>query len=524
MQKKKIVAAVLSAAMITGMVTGCNGDNTTTSSAPETTTTVTGNPDAELESSVDWNDMANSGGEVDEADEAGTGELYEPGKKAGAVKALCYYDLAQTQPELAELLATRFGGTIETVSSQSGSLYFEKLATLVASDDSPDIVRYDWMAYPWGVSQNLFTPLDGWLDMDDPFWSDEKSVIESFAYAGKHYYFPTAVQTNFAMIYNTNNIELAGLEDPYELYMKGEWTWDTFERLATEWANRDEENIGFTGGSWSSMMFINTTGTKVIDMTGTDIVNNMKNENVQRTMDWIAKMKNDGLIGDGFIDPGLAFVDGKLLFLGMGLTWGFESAQQSLFKNDLPGEIVALPFPRDPQADKYYISADSYGFMVPAGAKNVQGGVQWILCGRIHETDPEIIQATQEELMYDGPNYFPKCAGCKYDFVESGEHRTLDSCPECNEPRKAKFKPVYSQEQIDINESMRDPEKFGLIFDSTVGFSSDFSDLFVGAEETIFDGPLYYGTSYTQLRDSKFGAVESYLEPIRQVIRQAASE
>lgn len=522
MQKRRIIAAILSAAMVTGMVSGCNGGDATTGSTSETTTTVTGDPNAELESSVDWEDMANSGGEVDEADEAGTGPLYEAGKKAGVVKALCYYDLAQTQPDLAELLATRFGGTIETQSSVSGSAYFEKLATLIASDDSPDIVRYDWMAYPWGVTQNLFTPLDDWLDMDDPFWSDEKSVIESFSYGGKHYYYPSAVQTNFAIIYNTNNIELAGLDDPYELYMKGDWTWDSFQRLMTEWANRDGENIGFTGGSWSSMMFINTTGTKLIDMTGTDIVNNMKNENVQRTMDWIAQMKKDGLIGDGFIDPGQAFVDGKLLFLGMGLTWGFESAQQSLFKNNLPGEIVALPFPRDPQADKYYMSSDSFGFMVPAGSKNVQGAVSWILCGRMYETDPEILAETREELMYDGPNYYPKCAGCKYDFVESGEHRTLDACPECDEPRKAKFKAVYTEEQLGVIDDMKDPDKLGLIFDNTVGFSSDFAALFVGTEETILDGPLYYGTSYTQLRDSNYGTVEGYLDPIRQLIKQAA--
>ncbi len=522
MHKKRILSATLSALMLVGVATGCNGQNTTTDTeVPETTTTVTGDPNAELESSVDWESMA-QGGEVDQADEAGTGELYESGKKAGKVTALCYYDLAETQPELAEILATRFGGTIETIAAQSGSLYFEKLATLISSDDSPDIVRYDWMAYPWGISQNLYTPLDGWLDMDDPLWADEKSVIESFSYAGKHYYYPSGIQTNFAIIYNTNNIELAGLEDPYQLYMKGDWTWDTFEDLMVKWANRDEENIGFTGGSWSSMMFINTTGTKLIDMTGTDIVNNMKNENVQRTMDWIAKMKNDGLIGDGFVDPGKAFLDGKLLFLGMGLTWGYESAQQSLFKADLPGEIVALPFPRDPQADKYYISSDSYGFMIPAGAKNVQGGVQWILSGRIYETDPDLIAESREELMYDGPNYYPKCSGCKYDFVENDQHRTLDSCPECNEPRKAKFKPVYSEEQMGINDDMKNPEKFGLVFDNTVGFSDDFSSLFVGDEESILDGPLYYGTSYTQLRDSKQGNVESYLEPIRQLIRQTA--
>ena len=124
----------------------------------------------------------------------------------------------------------------------------------------------------------------------------------------------------------------AGLPDSMDMYFEdmyfdGNWTWDTFEDLLIEWQKQGEDYVGFTGGSWSAMMFANTTGVKIIDMTGTDIVNNMKNSDVQRAMDWCAGLKKQGFIGDGFVDPGTAFIDGKLLFLGMGLTWGYESAQ-----------------------------------------------------------------------------------------------------------------------------------------------------------------------------------------------------
>lgn len=115
--------------------------------------------------------------EVDVSNEAGTGPLYESGKTAGVVKALCYYDLASTQPELAELLAQRYGGTIETEITTSGSSYFERLGVLIAAGDSPDIVRYDWMAYPMGTSKNMFTALDGWLDIDSPLWSNERDAL-----------------------------------------------------------------------------------------------------------------------------------------------------------------------------------------------------------------------------------------------------------------------------------------------------------------------------------------------------------
>lgn len=509
---KKITSSILTCALLLSL---CSCSNSGGEATPSSTT-----DDLQaLDTVVDWDDMSNIDG-VDSSNENGTGSLYQSGVKAGTVKALCYYDLATTQPALATLLAERFGGTIETELCSSGSAYFEKLGALVAAGDSPDIVRYDWMAYPWGVSKNMFTAMDEWLDIDSPVWSDEKDVIDSFTYAGKHYYFPSNVQTNFAILYNRLVLEEAGIQDPMELYKENNWTWDTFEELMTQWINQGEDYTGFTGGSWSSMMFVNTTGTKIIDVTGTEIINNMKNENVQRTMDWLSDLKKRGYIGEGFVAPGDAFIDGKLLFLGMGFTWGFEGSQETLFKMGVDCDMVALPFPRDPKADKYYMSADSFGFMVPAGAQNVQGAASWILCGRMYETDPVIVEQEREKKMSTEPVYYAKCPECKYNFAEH-DNEALDTCPECGTPRKEKFKAYYSEEQMQVIDDMLNSDKFTFVFDNSVGFSDELSSIFTGDEESVYDGPIYYGSSYSQLRDANFDVVESYLEPFREALAEA---
>lgn len=505
---------LVSAASCSGSGSGSGGggrdtENTTTAA---TTTPATTNLN-DLDHEVDWDEMANIDS-VDASNEIGTGPLYTPGQKAGAVNALCYYDLVTEQPELAELLAQRYGGTLETNIVASGSAYFEQLGMLVAAGDSPDIVRYDWMAFPGGVARNMYTPLDDWLDMDSPLWADEKSIIEQFAYQGKHYYYPSDIQTNFAIIYNKTALEEAAMPDPMELYFNDEWTWDTFEDMLIKWSQMGEDYVGFTGGSWSSMMFVNTTGVKTIDLNGSEITNNLKSSEVRRAMDWLSGLKHDDLIGDGFVEPGTALVDGKLLFLGMGLTWGYESAQEGMFKNSIDAEIGAVPFPRDPQADRYYLSSDSFGFMVPAGAKNIQGAVSWILCGRIYETDPETVAAEYAEMTDPGPTYYAKCPECKYDYV-SNNNDDLTVCPECSTARRQKFKRYYSEEQMKILDDMTNPEKFGMVFDNVVGFSDEFNSLFTGGEESIFDGPIYYGSSYTQVIEASNSLVEAYLEPYR---------
>lgn len=519
-------SALLTSAVIA--LSACGGNsrtpapeqNTEKTTAAETAVSVASSSVEELDNVTDWNEMANIE-EVDSVNEQGTGSLYTAGQKAGEVKALCYYDLASTQSELAELLAQRYGGTITTDLASSGSAYFDKLGVLIASGDSPDIVRYDWMAYPTGIAKNMFTCLDGWLDMDSPLWSGEKEVIESFNFLGKHYYFPSDVSTNFAIIYNTAFLEEAGLDNPEDLYLENNWTWDTFEDMMSKWCSIAPDNVGFTGGSWSAMMFANTTGVKLIDMTGDDIINNLKDPNVQRAMDRLAAMKKLGYIGDGFVDPAEAFVDGKLLFLGMGLTWGFESAQGSFFKNNLEGDFEVVPFPRDPNADRYYMSADTYGFLVPTGSKNVQGAVDWILCGRLYATDPDIVAADRAKRMDTSPVYYAKCPQCKYNFEENNTNE-LTVCPECGAARKQKFKAVYSERVMRVCDDMTDPEKFGFVFDNSLGFNDDFSAILTGGEESLYDGPIYYGSSYNQLREENYNLIESYLDDYREIIRKAA--
>ena len=524
MKKKYALIYIMTASLL--LMSSCSGNSGRNTSSVENTGTEDVNTSVsttninELDNVTDWEEMADIE-VVDSANEEGTGALYIPGQKAGEVKALCYYDLASSQSELAELLAQRYGGMITTEICSSGSAYFDKLGVLIAAGDSPDIIRYDWMAYPTGMSKNMFTCLDEWLDMESPLWSDEKEIIESFNYLGKHYYYPSDVCTNFAVIYNTRSLEEAGLPNPADLYFENNWTWDTFEDMMSKWVNIDPDYVGFTGGSWSAMMFANTTGVKLIDMTGRDIINNLKSPDVQRAMDRLANMKKLGYIGDGFVDPAEAFVDGKLLFLGMGLTWGFESAQGSFFKNGLEGDFEVVPFPRDPNADRYYMSADTYGFLVPTGAHNIQGAVDWILCGRLYATDPDIVAADRAKLMDDSAVYYAKCPECKYNFENEGQN-DLDTCPNCGAARKRKFKAVYSERVMRVCDDMTDPEKFGFIFDNSLGFNDDFSAILTGGEESLYDGPIYYGASYSQLREECYNLIESYLDDYRTAIRKAA--
>lgn len=514
--KKIKMTAVLAAACLLASCGGRN-DAPAVTQAPADTTTMATDANKELEIETNYQEMADIG-EVSSEYENGTGSMYVPGQTAGNLQALCYYDIIASEPETASIFAERYGGTMETTIVSSMG-YFEKLGVLVASGDSPDIVRYDKQAVPDGVSKGRYMALDGWLDMESPLWSGEKNVIEDFSYLGKHYYFPSGLQPDFAIIYNTKNIEDAGLQNPMDLYFAGQWDWNEFEKMLYVWAGMNPENIPFTGGQWGSKMFINTTGTPCIEFTGTDYINNLRSENVTRTMNWLLELQKQGLIGEGYIHPYEAFQDGKLLFLGMGFEWGLESAQQYVFDKEMEGTVEAVPFPRDPRSDKYYISSDTFGYMVPAGAKNPQGAVQWILSSRIYETDPDFIAAERAFKMSTDPYYYPKCPSCKFSFVDN-DCNELSTCPECGAARKSKFKAVYSDRQYQVLDEMLDTDKFGHVFDCVDHLNDDFTALLSGSDDCLLDGTLYHGVSHTQKLEEVYNPIEAILDNYRALLAQ----
>ncbi len=522
---KKVLSALLAAAAVISSAACNNGGSGrdagrsdaagAQTEAPAAVTTTTLDPNKEFETEANYDEMANIE-EVTSENEEGAGKNYVAGQKAGELNALCYYEFTNVAPEndILKLYAERFGGTVNVTMCNSLE-YMEKLGTYIAAGDSPDLVRYEWEMIPGGIIQNRFTALDDWLDQSSPVWSDMSSVIDSFAYKGKHYYFPQTMQANYGLIYSTAMIEAMGAQDPMDLYFAGEWTWTEFESLLKQWMAVSSDNIGIAMGESSALHFAATAGVPAIEFSNNEIKNNMKTPQVTKTMNFIEGLAKEGYVYPEWRDPGQGFTDGKLLFYIMPIEWGLNSAMETGFKNKLEGQVRAVPLPRDPDNSTYNILGNTYGYLIPAGAKNVQGAVSWILAGRIYETDPDVVQARRDLLMYDGAYFYPKCTKCKHQFdSEFGEEGEL--CPECNEPRKPKFKVTYDERQMQVLDDMVDPSKFEFLFDFHRGFGTDLTTTI----KQVFDDPMKGTDTYTHLLEENYNVIETTLDNYRAQIAE----
>ena len=517
---KRFSSLTICAAMILTAGSCNNGGGRNTEQGTDTTTnaaaTTTEDPNKDIDIVIDYDEMADIDA-VDESNEAGTGELWEAGKTAGTVHVLSWFDFVNISPEkdIAEIFAERFGGTVET--EVVGSLEVKnRLGVLMAAGQAPDLMRTDDEFFPGYFIQNRFTNLDGYLDMNSPVWSDLNSVIERYSYDGKHFYYPYAVTpSSYTVTYNALELEEIGAEDPMDLYFAGEWTWDKFKEICLEWIASNPDKYPISWPQSGAIQLAATTGVPAIEFTGTEIKNNMKDPNVMRAMEFVEGLKRDGCFWEGWHGPdGLESWLGTLFFVMPG-DWALPCGQDIFFKNQMEGNIKTVPMPRDPNSDKYYLYGTSSGYVVPSGSDNVQGAAAFILASRIWATDPEIIAAEREEKMYNGGYFYIKCAECKYKFDD--ERDAEDAvCPECQTPRKPKFKTIYSEEQLQVYDDMIDTSKFEFVFDCHRGFGADNTQVIFN----VFDGPAATDSSYTQLLGENYNTIEATLDEYRAELKE----
>ncbi len=464
---KKSAACALILAMVMGLA-ACDDEAPQQSSgsnaamAPAVTTMTSASTTTDPNAGLDMTDK-----ETKELDTSAC----PPSGNAGVIKYLGFYDITSDQKGTEQCLIFQsdlYGGTIEYTSAAYGTAYFEKLTTLISSDDSPDLVTKDAMLYPGNVSKNLFEPLDDYFDLSTPLWSDMKSVVDSFAWKNKHYYYPHRTTTKYALNYNKKTIADNDLTDPYDLYKAGEWTWDAWRDMMIQFCDKSDDHVGFYTTNDTITSFIATTGTTLIDTQpdGT-ITNNFLSADVSRAMTFLEGLCRDGLtygkqFGDWVSPQVFSTVSDNLLFTCTEPEWTYIAETENLqnpkgVENDIfdtVSDFSFVPFPRDPSADKYYTEFDTFGYLIPKGAKNVSGSVEFINLNRIYDTDPAIIAKVREDHVNPTKIYFDKG---KYAGTE-------------------KWQMKWGEREYDLWREMCDPTNFAFVDEDAYGFNSEFKD------------------------------------------------
>lgn len=367
----------------------------------------------------------------------------------------------------------KYGGSIEFIQCTFDNRY-EKLAEMINSGDGVDFFYGGNMdAFPKGAVRGMFVPVDDYIDFSSPLWEDVREVNDSLLWNGKHYC--TIVQTTgdkAACVYNKKTVQEAGLDDPAELYEKGEWTWDTFREMLQSFVDIENQHYGIDGW-WYEFGLMGTTGVPAVEINDGKLISNIGDPAMERVQNYLYDLYSTGCIAIGVGDYGWTahpeFVgEGKVLFYPVGLYPFYTEPEQ--WKTMFGEDAFFVPMPKDPDADEYYIPVGMESYCMVKGGQNPEGVARFLECKRFAILD-EATKAVADQQFLD-------------DYG-------------------------WTQEMVEMQHSMQELADENPFLDLSTGVSTDCAELL---DNNLRNSAR--GTPWNETYDAIYATLETYLEEI----------
>ena len=377
---KRILAGILAASTVVSL-TACGGDSGNDTPITETTTAKT-----------EW---TGDNIEVTVAEEAVDDSINIEGQ---TLKWMGFYDLNPTNdaPERSTELALfedTYGAKIEYIATTTDN-QFNDLATAIVGGTPPDIFIYDWRSFPYDINKGQYQPIDSLIDWEDPMWADVKDQADKYIWKGERYIAPLGYAFNDTQIlmYNKSTVEALGMDDPYELYEAGEWNWDVFVDMMKTYQGGDTSKYGIVG--WWANAFVYTAGDTIVTYDGEKFANNLYSPKIEKAQLLLEDIMANQLVKRGWFEASQVFTSNDTLFYSMG-TWAYNDAQASM-----PDDVIQIvPFPKDPDTDKYYVSNKIHAYMWVKGSENADCVKAWLNVNRLVNYDPQYKEITKEKFL-----------------------------------------------------------------------------------------------------------------------------
>lgn len=128
-----------------------------------------------------------------------------------------------------DLMKQHYGCSLEVIKTTYEDLT-QKAVQMILSGDAPDVVFFKMADFPNFILNGIVDDVSQYIDTSDPFWDYlDKNPLK---YQGVDYNCFVNTKNNGMTYFNTKMFKNAGLETPYELFKKGEWTWEKYYELA----------------------------------------------------------------------------------------------------------------------------------------------------------------------------------------------------------------------------------------------------------------------------------------------------
>jgi len=178
------------------------------------------------------------------------------------------------------------------------SSYFDKLGIMLASGTAPDVFRVFPTYFAHYAKVGYLKKLDPLMAADPTYDPDDffKQARDVGLYQGDHYALGV-IFGRMLIYYNKTLFAQAGVEEPWDAFREGRWTWDEMLQTAKKLTRYDENGrpiqfgMNFPGGTSHIINMIKSNGGEVLseDETQCLLDSPMAVETVRWTRDLVEK-------------------------------------------------------------------------------------------------------------------------------------------------------------------------------------------------------------------------------------------
>ena len=286
-----------------------------------------------------------------------------------------------------------YGAQVKFVLADPSEKY-DKLSEMIISGEQVDMFPYEEGAFPNGVINEQFEPLDPYFDSmgmeEEGLWDGMSEVTDMFEYNGQHYVVPYALTDPFVIIYSRNIMKEQELEDPYQLYLDGKWDWNSFMELMEGFvakAPEGKKRYGING--WFGQALLRSTGHTVVNYDGTEFTNNISDPEIEKAELFMQEIASKGLYRSDWENYYPTSHD--TLFYAAG-DWALSESTAMNPNSD----IMVVPFPKAPDAGENYLCCNYAAKMLVKNSSRGAAVATYIKCERIAATQEEYRKAAAE--------------------------------------------------------------------------------------------------------------------------------
>ena len=403
---KKILAGIMALSM-TAALTACgdkggdadtNGGNAAETTAEVTTTTA---------KTVAINEEGLKDGEQEVLEEVMT-QLQDVEMENKTVKWLAHYDLNPSTTGASksvglEMFEQKYGGKLEWIPTTWNSRY-DDLSTQVLGGGGVDIFPGDDTAnFPKGIINGMFQPVDDYIDINSAVWQNVAQGMELFKFGGKHFELVTSITPEAIVIYDKSTIEAQGFDDPWELYEKGEWNWDSFKSMLFDFVDPDSSQYGLDG-YWNEKALLMSAGVPMVGLSADGgVQSNVTDPTVEKAMNFQYELNQNGCKFPkeqfSWNEQPQMLGEGAELFYIVG-PYCVQAAPETWSVGVEPENLGVVPVPSPAGSDPYQ-GAKINGFALCKGAANPQGAALFAECNILGSKDERAIAISDRKAMDD---------------------------------------------------------------------------------------------------------------------------